>query len=494
MSLVLKKHFEQIKRPRVLVVGDIILDHYVWGSMDRISPEAPVGVLNVREDTRGPGGAGNVAANLASLGACVRLAGVVGDDEAGSDLRATMKALKIDTGCVVAEKGRPTTRKTRLMAHAQQIVRVDREDSSPIAKKTEAAIMARIRACIANVQSVILSDYAKGVVTPTLSRAVIALATSRKIPVIVDPKGSDYSRYKGAFAITPNRKEAEEATGIKLRHPADVKKAAKLLLDRLGLAASILTLGADGMACLEKNGVLTRVPTCARDVYDVTGAGDTAVATLGFALAGKIPVVDAVRIANAAAGIVVGKVGAVAVRREELAGALSSGEHPFGDKILPPAALATVVAALKKDGKRIVMTNGCFDILHPGHVVYLKFARGQGDVLVVALNSDRSVRKIKGPKRPILREEERAIMLAALGDVDYVTLFNETTPAKIIERITPDVLVKGEDWRDKGVVGRAHVEKSGGRVALAKFMKGKSTTDIIKRVLEKHEVNGNVKK
>jgi D-beta-D-heptose 7-phosphate kinase/D-beta-D-heptose 1-phosphate adenosyltransferase len=467
-------------QPRVLIVGDLILDRYVSGDVARISPEAPIPVLTAKRSEEKLGGAGNVAANLVAMGAAVDVAGVMGDDGWGRALRALLEDLGVETrGCAV-DATRPTIQKTRMMSGSQQMLRVDWEDARPVSGAARDALVASLPARVRAAQAVVLSDYGKGVLVPEVVSAVIAAARDAGIPVLVDPKGDDYRRYRGATLVTPNKKEAEQAVGRKLATPADVQDAAEELMRIAELDAAVITLGADGISWRDRRGGSGRVPAQARAVFDVTGAGDTVVAQLAFHLADGVPLGPAVELANQAAAITVARLGTHAVSRDELAAHLL--EHaPHRGKVVRGGELETLLAQWRKEGKRIVFTNGCFDVLHVGHVDYLRFARSKGDVLLVGVNDDASVKRLKGPTRPVNTLDDRMEVLAALEMVDAVTSFSEDTPARIVERVTPHVLVKGQDWADKGVVGREWVESHGGVVHLAPLVPGKSTTSILER-------------
>jgi D-beta-D-heptose 7-phosphate kinase / D-beta-D-heptose 1-phosphate adenosyltransferase len=460
----------EMGRPTVVVLGDAMLDRYVFGGISRISPEAPIQILRVAREEERPGGAASVALDLAALGARVRLVACAGDDDAGRALRGLLAAARIDAKGVVTTRGRPTTLKTRMVAHgashsvSQQVLRVDREDVSPLRAADERRLVAKLRAALRGAGALVISDYAKGVVTERTAKAVIAAARRARVPVVVDPKGRAYARYRGATVITPNRKEAFEATGIEPSGAA-------------GAEAAVITLDKDGMAIVPRKGPLEMVPTTPREVYDVTGAGDVVAAVLGIALADGRTLSEAVHLANVAAGVEVGKVGATPVSREEILHALGAAH-----RVVDVATLRRELAPLRAAGKKIVFTNGCFDILHAGHARYLGEARREGDVLVVGLNSDGSTRRLKGPGRPVNGQRDRAEVLASLESVDYVVVFDEDTPRRLIERVEPDVLVKGEDWREKGVVGREFVEARGGKVVLVKLLPGRSTTRIVERV------------
>ncbi|TAJ18635.1 MAG: D-glycero-beta-D-manno-heptose-7-phosphate kinase [Planctomycetota bacterium] len=469
-----------LARPRVLIVGDLILDRYVDGEVSRISPEAPIPILAARSTEDRLGGACNVAANLRAMEAAVEILGVVGKDQIGMELLSLMRGIGIQTeGCVV-DAERPTIEKTRMISGVHQILRVDWEKAHPIPAPIETGLLAKIDERVATAHAVILSDYGKGVLTRRVCQAVIAAARRARVPVLVDPKGSDYTRYAGATLVTPNRKEAEQAIGRRLASFDDLPDAARELMRIASLDCAVITLGGDGIYYLDANGGADRVPTQARKVFDVTGAGDTVIANLALGLGAGLELGVAVRLANHAAGIVVGRLGAASVTRAELRAAL--GERlTQRSKLLTQETLATALAEWRSEGRKIVFTNGCFDVLHAGHVQYLREARSQGDVLVVGVNDDASVRRLKGAARPVNAIDDRMYVLGALEMVDGVIAFPEDTPLRLVQEVTPNVLVKGEDWADKGVVGREWVEQHGGRVHLAHLLPGRSTTSILER-------------
>ncbi len=459
--------------PTILVIGDLMIDHYLWGRCDRISPEAPVQVVEVTREEYLMGGAGNVVNNLLSLGARVGVCSVVGDDESGDFIKERLKKKGVAYGGLVVEKGRKTTKKSRVIALHQQIVRVDKESREEILPKTQEAILEYLRADIDRYETILLSDYAKGVLTQPLCQSVIALAKERGIPVLVDPKGRDYAKYRGATLITPNKKEASEATGIDLEDDEALQEAGEKLKNGLDLAYAVITLSEDGMAIFSEK--MRKIPTVAREVYDVTGAGDTVLAALGFALSQKMDIIDAAQFANSAAAVVVAKVGSATVTLDEIARyeqALRTGDAAA--KIKRIDELETI---LRNRTQKVVFTNGCFDILHAGHVKYLQEARSYGDMLIVGLNSDASVRRLKGEGRPINSQEDRAVVLAALEAVDFVVVFDEDTPYELIGRIKPDILVKGGDYEGKEVVGSDIAKET----RLVRFVEGKSTTKIIQK-------------
>ena len=476
----LLKRIEELGTPRVLIIGDLILDRYITGEVSRISPEAPIPVLAARHDEMRLGGAGNVAANLRSMEAEVEIMGVIGEDVLGERLLELLENIGVESAGVKRISGRPTTEKTRMLGGGQQILRVDWEDSQPISDVLAEGFLVGVEARIQRAGAVILSDYGKGVLSTELLRTVIHMARRLQVPVLVDPKGTDYARYRGATLVTPNKKEAQEALGQKLDQLDQVPAAAQRLMELAELDAAVITLGPDGIYYCTKDQEQGRVPALARAVFDVTGAGDTVIAHLALGLAAGFSLGDSVRLANQAASLVVARRGAAAVTREELRGALGERSVREG-AVLAPEELASQLAEWRSMGKRIVFTNGCFDILHAGHVDYLRKARARGDVLVVGVNDDASVRRLKGDSRPVNSIEDRLVVLAALEMVDAVVPFPEDTPKRIVEEITPDVLVKGQDWENKGVVGREWVEKHGGEVYLAPLLEGRSTTSILER-------------
>jgi D-beta-D-heptose 7-phosphate kinase/D-beta-D-heptose 1-phosphate adenosyltransferase len=479
----LQSVLEQLARPRVLVIGDLILDRYVSGDVERISPEAPIPVLNAKSAQDKLGGAGNVAANLRAMEAECEIVGVVGGDSRGRRLIGMLQDLGVETSGVLVDESRPTTEKTRMVSGVQQVLRVDWEVSRPISDELGRKLVTDLAERMTRAQAVILSDYGKGVLTRLVVSGAVELARRNGASVLVDPKGRDYSRYKGATLITPNRREAEEALGRKLGDVKDMPAAAQELIRVGDLQAAVITLGAQGIFMLTRAGQSIHVPTVAREVFDVTGAGDTVISNLALALGAGLPLETAVHLANHAAGIVVGKPGAASVTRAELFERLEHHDRSTRStaKVVEGARLTSLLEMWRAQGKRVVFTNGCFDILHVGHVDYLRFARAQGDVLVVGVNDDASVKRLKGESRPVNTVANRMALLAALEMVDAVTSFAEDTPKEIIERITPGVLVKGRDWEQKGVVGREWVERHGGRVVLAEMTPGQSTTRIIER-------------
>jgi D-beta-D-heptose 7-phosphate kinase/D-beta-D-heptose 1-phosphate adenosyltransferase len=471
------------QRRSALVIGDLMLDRYLIGEVERISPEAPVPVVLLKGQDERAGGAANVAANLALLGIDTVMAGVIGKDAEGASLTAMLHTLNISSSAVVQSAERPTITKTRILGGHQQMMRLDQESRLTFSENETRALLDLIdQALRQKPDVVILSDYAKGVLSEEVCRKVIGQAGKLGIPVLVDPKGRDYSKYRGATALTPNKKETAEACGVAASDTALLLENAAKLRDQLGLQFLAVTRGEDGISLLENEQTM-HIPAAARQVFDVSGAGDTVIATLAAGLVHGLDHRQALQLANIAAGIVVGKVGTVPVTREELLTELiSQGSFEQADKICELDTLIARVKLWKSQGQRIVFTNGCFDLLHAGHVTYLEAAKKTGDKLILGLNTDRSVSALKGPSRPVIHEADRARVLAALEAVDAVILFDEDTPLTLINAIRPDVIVKGSDYTEDQVVGGAEVKSWGGRVALIDIVPGRSTSRIIDKL------------
>jgi len=465
------------------VIGDLIVDRYMRGEAQRISPEAPIPVLDVGSEDLRLGGAGNVVANLVSVDARVWVGGVVGADVNGDVLIDKLAALGVDVSAVVKDGGRPTVEKTRLIARSQQVLRVDREDRRDVAGDVESSFIAALRKRFEATDMIILSDYAKGTLTPSVIKAVLEGGCR----VLVDPKGTDYARYRGAFGITPNRGEAEAATGVAIRDSESLREAANRLFEQVDATVVFITLGEEGIYCRGRDGDEFHVHAEARKVFDVTGAGDTVIALLARYLAAGVSTSNAIRIANAAAGLVVGKIGAGTVTPGDVYRALGDDSSDASNKILQRSEAAAVAGDLKAKSLRVVFTNGCFDLLHAGHARYLALARAQGDALIVGLNSDESVCRLKGHDRPFVPYEDRAQLLASLSAVDFVVPFDEDTPELLVRDVSPDVLVKGQDYQHKVVVGRDWVESHGGRVCLAPLLEGRSSTSLVDRIQRSFE-------
>jgi len=472
---------------RVLVVGDVMLDHYIAGQVKRISPEAPVPVLSITRKWVVPGGAANVARNLARLGVHVALAGVVGADPAADDLRAAIVKEGIGDGLTVAAS-RATTRKMRVLAQGQQLLRLDEEKVAPLETAEFETLRARAVGMLAGQSAVILSDYAKGVLLETadgknLCRVIIDEARRLSIPVLVDPKGSDWRRYAGANCVTPNAGEFEAACGLEPSAVLSREKReiyAAELRQRYDVERLLVTRGAKGMALFGPQAAPEYCSATVREVADVSGAGDTAIAALTACVGKGISWPESMRVANAAAGVAVGKMGTAPVSLAELNAALR--EQADNPKLFSLPDLVEKIEEWRRNNQSVVFTNGCFDLLHPGHISLIRQSAAQGDRLIVGLNSDASVRRLKGPSRPVQNENSRALLLAALASVDAVVLFDEDTPLDLITALQPDVLVKGSDYTLDSVVGADVVLARGGRVYLAQLVDGCSTTGLVKKM------------
>jgi len=486
---------EALTQARVVVVGDAMLDRYLYGAVERISPEAPIPVLRIEREVAMLGGAGNVLRNLTALGAAAELIAVIGDDVPGREV-AAMAAAEAGEGCrLLIQTDRPTTIKERHIAGGQQLLRTDRESTVPVDRVTAAALLAAARAALAEpaVGALILSDYGKGVLTPDVMAALIEAARKAGRPVVVDPKGRDFAIYRGASVITPNRRELALATGLPTDDDDQVVAAGRAVADRAGIAHVLATRSEKGMTLVSAGGAegsggsggagVHHLAAAAREVFDVSGAGDTVVAVLAAALAAGCDVVRAARLANIAAGIVVGKLGtAVAYPGEILRAHHATDLLAAEAKVVDATGMRDQAARWRRAGLTVGFTNGCFDLLHPGHVSLLRQARAACDRLVVGLNSDASAHRLKGAGRPVQAEVARAAVLASLADTDLVVVFGEDTPLKLIEDLVPDVLVKGADYTAEQVVGADVVRRAGGRVLLAKLVPGHSTTGIIAKL------------
>lgn len=467
---------------RVLVIGDVMLDRYIWGNVERISPEAPVPVVHASYRNERPGGAANVAMNIAGLGGQATLFGFCGEDADRALLETSLRESNIDSKMTVVED-HPTTSKLRILSGRQQMLRLDTERIDGYPAEAHAALVRSVREHLDEADAVVLSDYAKGVLIEDVCQQVIGSARERGIPVLVDPKQRDLSRYRGATTICPNLSELSLAVGISSRDLESLLRAGQKLAAGLGIDFLTATLSEKGIAVLRPESHFV-APAQARQVFDVSGAGDTVIATLALALAGDLEIETAVQLANFAAGIVVSKVGTVPVNRDELLTSLTPEiELRATEKVLQLDPLKARVSAWRSVGQRVVFTNGCFDLLHIGHITLLEDARREGDRLVVGINSDASVSRLKGPTRPIVGERERARILAALAAVDAVVVFDEPTPLRLIETIRPEVIVKGGDYTVETVVGAREVQSWGGRVKIVPTVEGFSTTRLIARAL-----------
>jgi len=468
------------KTPKVLVVGDLMIDHYLWGKCERISPEAPVQVVNVGSETKLLGGAGNVVHNLVALGAEVDVISVIGGCEISNELKALLKDINVRPDYLIEQKDRITSKKSRIIASQQQVVRYDRESVDPISKNSQDSLLSIYKKILNDYDVVLLSDYGKGVLTSELTQMLIKIAKKNNIKVLVDPKGLNYSKYAGAYLLTPNKKEASEATQININSNESLLQAITELKKLCHLNVSLITLSEQGVAIFDNS--LRVHPTVAREVFDVTGAGDTVLASLGFALSCGYEIDQAVEFANLAAGVVVSKIGSATATLDEIIEYQSSLHQSTSDvHIKTWDEIELLSKKLKTNGKKLVFTNGCFDLLHTGHVRYLETAKSYGDVLILGLNSDRSVNALKGNSRPINNQQDRAYILAALDAVDYVVIFDEDTPYDLIKKIRPHILVKGGDYKGKNVVGHDLVDE----LKLVQFVEGKSTTETIKQIRSK---------
>jgi D-beta-D-heptose 7-phosphate kinase / D-beta-D-heptose 1-phosphate adenosyltransferase len=493
-------------RCHLLVIGDLMLDEYLWGDVDRISPEAPVQVVSVQNEDFALGGAGNVVNNIMALGGKVSAAGVIGMGRNGRLLLKMFDELGVDTKGIVKERGRITIRKTRIIAvnHAnQQVLRIDREKIQDISTSTLKKMIRIIEDRMPDIDVVLISDYGKGLITQSMLSQVIESAKKHKKMTIVDPKGLDFSKYSGVSLLTPNKKEAALASNVEIIDDPSLEKAANKILQNVDLNQLLITCGKDGMVLFERNKAPFRVKAEARQVFDVSGAGDTVLAVLGLAVASGISIKSSLAVANAAAGMVVGKTGTATVSKQELASALKIVLGKAGTATVSKQKLASVLTSdvralpakfkklsdlppliqdLKKRGKRVVLTNGCFDLLHAGHIMLFSESKHMGDILIVAIDDDESVKALKGPGRPVINAAERVRIISALDAVDYVVVFSSPELKKLIKIIQPDVLTKGSNYTDKEVFGRRLIEKYGGRVALIPVTENISSTRIIDNI------------
>jgi D-beta-D-heptose 7-phosphate kinase/D-beta-D-heptose 1-phosphate adenosyltransferase len=481
---------ERADTRHILVVGDFMIDRYLYGDAERISPEAPVPVLRVVRQEEALGGAGSVVADIAALQATAHCLGVVGDDAVAEVMHSLLKKTGADPAGLVRVPGRPTTLKTRLVGlaqhrHRQQLIRVDDESIQPIDDATVDALLARVDHHLDACHAVCIEDYHKGVVTPRLAQGVIEAARRRGLPVLVDPASTtDYGRYAGATLVTPNRTETEKLTGLRLREIDAVREAAATIRAACRAEYVCVTLDADGAALIGPDDCFEHISTKSRDVYDVTGAGDEVLAALAVAVAAGGTMPEAVALANVAGGLEVEKFGCVPIGRDEVIGEILLENHKTLGKVRTLDQLLPELTRRRRGRhESVAFTNGCFDLLHAGHVANFSFCKQHADVLVVGLNTDASVkRQAKGVDRPIVNQDDRAAVLAALADVDYVVLFDDDTPGTLIEAIRPDVLVKGQDWEGRTIVGQDSVEKNGGKVLLTPLVEGRSTSAIVDRI------------
>jgi len=460
----------------ILVIGDLMIDHYLWGHCDRISPEAPVQVVDIEKETTVLGGAGNVVNNLKALGSNVSVMSVIGNDVVAQELIAMLNTICVEH-FLVTQNERKTSKKSRLMAAKAQVVRYDHETKDAINTQSEEDLIKLFEKKVQDYDLILFSDYGKGVLTKYVCTTIIQSAMRHNKKVLVDPKGTDYSKYENAYLLTPNKKEASIATGIDIVDDDSLIEVLQLLKETGSLEISMITLSQDGIAIYKDQ--LIKCPTVAKEVYDVTGAGDTVLASLGFCLAQGLDIVKAIEFANLAAGVVVGKLGSATATLDEIEEYKSSlHKSSIDSHIKTQQEILKTLERLRSQNKRIVFTNGCFDILHKGHVSYLDIAKSFADILILGLNSDASVKRLKGKNRPINMQEDRAYILAALKSVDYVVIFDEDTPYELIKIVQPDILVKGGDYEGKEVVGSDIVNE----VKLVQFIDGKSTTRTIEKI------------
>jgi len=457
----------------IAVIGDFMIDHYLWGRSERISPEAPVPVVEIEKEEDRLGGAGNVVNNLLAFGKKILVSSVVGSN--AQRLLNLLKEKEVDTSGIFIDKNRQTTIKSRVIASNHQVIRYDKETIEPISNDFENKILRYLKEHLNKIEIILLSDYDKGVLTPKLTQEIIKLANQYNKKLIIDPK-RDFSKYKNAWMIKPNKNELSLATKIEIKTEKDLIKAGWMLKKELNLKYLLVTLGKDGMALFGDKFI--KIPTVAKEVYDVTGAGDTVLAALGYFLSKNDDLIEAMHFASAAAAVVVGKVGSAVATISEIEEIRNKIDNNVDYKIVDFEKIEQIIKDLKIQNKKIIFTNGCFDILHIGHVKYLQKAKALGDILIVGVNSNNSVKRLKGEDRPINDEFDRAYLLASLEVVDYVVIFDEDTPYELIKIIRPDILVKGKDYEDKEIVG-SDIAKE---VILIDFIKGKSTTKIIERI------------
>ena len=460
------------RKPHILVIGDLIIDQYLTGDSERISPEAPVQIVNITSEEFKLGGAGNVVNNLVEFGSIVSLISVIGTCEVAKKLKKLLLEKHINTDLLIEEDSRKSSKKTRIISGNQQVIRFDSESIDVISKTSSNKIIKALEDKILEYDLLILSDYGKGVLGKNLTQSIIKIASKFNKKVLVDPKGLDFEKYSGSFLLTPNRSEASGWWGNKLNSLEDVEKCSKNLKDQLNLSYGLITLSNEGIGVYDKSFKL--FPTKAKEVFDVTGAGDTVIAALGFALASNFDMQASVQFANLAAGVVVSKIGSSVVSLQEIKYFYNKKDFYSFEEI------KVIVDNLKKESKDIIFTNGCFDIIHSGHVTYLKSAKALGDILIVGLNSDSSVKKLKGDTRPINNESHRSSVLSAIKYVDYVVIFNDETPYELIKTIKPKFLVKGGDYAGKDIVGSEFSEN----VRTVDFIKGISTSEIINKIRE----------
>lgn len=474
---------DKFSSTRILCLGDLMLDEFIMGSVSRISPEAPVPIIHIKDESFVLGGAGNVVRNFEALGSSVTFISVTGEDNNGLQTHSLLNQLSRVKTHLISDKKRITTTKTRFIAGNQQVLRTDREQVIPLDPAIEAEILTYYKKNIDSHDLVVLSDYAKGFFSPQLLHSLIQEAKAHNKAILVDPKGNDFTRYKGASLLTPNQQELSLASHSIIQNEGDLVKASQELMKNADFQAMIVTRGSEGMTLVEASGNIEHIKTQAVEVFDVSGAGDTVIATLATCLAAGSTLPTAMRIANAAAGVVVAKMGTAVVHQDELLSALYTLETQAHEKkIVSWERAENQIQKWKRKGHRIVFTNGCFDLLHPGHVSLLSKAKKAGDKLIIGLNTDLSIQRLKGPDRPIQQERDRAYVLSSLHCVDLVVLFDEDTPLKLIENLRPDLLVKGADYTIDKVIGASFVQSYGGNVLLIDLVEGQSTTNMVSKM------------
>jgi D-beta-D-heptose 7-phosphate kinase/D-beta-D-heptose 1-phosphate adenosyltransferase len=478
----------KFKECKIFVIGDLMVDEYLWGDVDRISPEAPVPVIAVKKEESTLGGSGNVINNLIALGAKVFAAGVIGSDRSGNILIKKFSSLGLDVQGIIQEPGRPTTRKTRIIAGNQHVLRIDRETTKTVSDDTSNKIVNFIEKKIPEADVVLISDYGKGLISKALVSKIVKLSKKYGKKTIADPKGLDYTKYSGVDLITPNMKEAALASGIEIKNNSSVLKAGEKIIESSAVANVLITCGKDGMVLFEKGKRPYKIKAKARQVFDVSGAGDTVVAMLGLCTAYGTTLKAGASIANTAAGIVVGKIGTATVSEDELSDALSVCSYDYRTKQKSLPQLRALLKDLKNKGKRIVLTNGCFDLLHTGHIKLFSDSKKEGDILIVAIDDDDSVKKLKGNRRPVIKAKERVRILSALDSVDYIIVFPANKLGSLLEAVRPDVLTKGSNYSSEEVFGRDIVENYGGRVVIIPIREKISATSIIESIRKNDSV------
>ena len=467
------------KNSKILVIGDLMIDDYLWGSSSRISPEAPVQVVDITSNSSTLGGAGNVINNLKSFNCEVDIYSVVGDCDISSEIKEKLSSIDVSSKYLVTEKNRKSSKKTRIVASNQQVIRYDIESVNDISAKSEEKLIRFIENNISLYDAVVISDYGKGVLTKKLSQRVIELSNKNNIKVLVDPKGEDFSKYDNAYILTPNKSEASKAIQHEISSSEELLKALKKLKTNHNLNYGLITLSEQGIAIFDNE--LKIFPTAAREVFDVTGAGDTVIASLAFAISSGLSIEQSIIFSNIAAGIVVGKFGSSTCNMKDIHNYLHSLSHSFSkSKLKHISSAPELVKQLRNENKSIVFTNGCFDILHAGHVTYLEEAKSYGDILIVGLNSDSSVKSLKGKSRPINNQDDRALVLSSLEVVDFVFIFENETPIDLIRVILPDILIKGGDYKGKKVVGEEYSKE----LKIVEFLEGRSSTNTINKIIK----------